>query len=61
MYMLLTRITEGLLQHGAKKILFLNGHGGNIPTLNRVCIELNKKGRLGRATELVGYGWTVKS
>ena len=47
MYMLLTRITEGLLQHGAKKILFLNGHGGNIPTLNRVCIELNKRGALG--------------
>ncbi|MGC2871885.1 creatininase family protein [Ihubacter sp. mB4P-1] len=47
MYHLLTRITDGLLAHGAKKILFLNGHGGNIPTLNRVCIELSRKGALG--------------
>ena len=47
MYLLLTRITEGLMHHGAKKILFLNGHGGNIPMLNRVCIELSKKGALG--------------
>ena len=47
MYQLLTRITDGLLAHGAKKILFLNGHGGNIPTLNRVCIELSRKGALG--------------
>ncbi|MEE0514930.1 MAG: creatininase family protein [Emergencia sp.] len=47
MHMLLTRITEGLMRHGAKKIVFLNGHGGNIPTLNRVCIELSQKGALG--------------
>ena len=47
MYMLLTRITDGLISHGAKKILFLNGHGGNIPTLNRVCVELSKKGVVG--------------
>lgn len=47
MYELLTRITDGLLAHGAKKILFLNGHGGNIPTLNRVCIELSRKHALG--------------
>lgn len=47
MYLLLTRITEGLLSHGAKKILFLNGHGGNISTINRVCIELSRKGALG--------------
>ncbi len=47
MYMLLTRITDGLISHGAKKILFLNGHGGNIPTLNRVCVELSKKGVIG--------------
>lgn len=47
MYMLLTRITDGLISHGAKKILFLNGHGGNIPTLNRVCVELSKKGAVG--------------
>ena len=44
---LLTRITDGLISHGAKKILFLNGHGGNIPTLNRVCVELSKKGVVG--------------
>ena len=44
MYLLLTRITEGLISHGAKKILFLNGHGGNISTINRVCIELSRKG-----------------
>ena len=54
MYLLLTRITEGLLSHGAKKILFLNGHGGNIPTLNRVCIELSQKGALG-----VSLNWWI--
>ncbi len=47
LYLLLTEITDGLIHHGARKILFLNGHGGNIPTLNKVCIELSKKGALG--------------
>lgn len=47
MYLLLTRITEGLISHGAKKILFLNGHGGNISIINRVCIELSRKDALG--------------
>ena len=61
MYMLLTRITDGLISHGAKKILFLNGHGGNIPTLNRVCVELSKKRRGRRPTQLVDHGRTAES
>ena len=33
--------------HGARRFLFLNGHGGNLPALEQVALKLNSQGDLG--------------
>ena len=47
LYMIVKKIVEGLLNHGGRKIVFLNGHGGNIATLNKICLELDAINCLG--------------
>lgn len=47
LYDLLTKITEGLYHNGVRKFFFVNGHGGNIPSLERVCYDLDSKGAVG--------------
>ena len=44
LYLVMTRICESLYVHGARKFVILNGHGGNIPVLDRVALDLQKKG-----------------
>ena len=46
LYDLMTRITDSLYQHGARKFVILNGHGGNTRTLWRVGTDLQRKGGL---------------
>ena len=46
LYQLLYKIMESLYEHGARKFLILNGHGGNIKTIERVGLEFEKKGAL---------------
>ncbi len=46
LYLVMSRIAEQLCEMGAKKIVFLNGHGGNTPVLTRVGLEMEKKGVL---------------
>lgn len=46
LYQYLTRVVQGLYNHGARKILILNGHGGNIKTIERVGMDFEKKGAL---------------
>lgn len=43
-YLVMSRIAEQLRTMGAKKIVFLNGHGGNTPALARVGVDMDKKG-----------------
>lgn len=40
-------IVYSLMRHGVKKFVFLNGHGGNIAVLRRICEELSEQGALG--------------
>ncbi len=47
LYTVVSKVVEGLWSHGARKILFLNGHGGNVSTLEKVSLELDEKGGLG--------------
>lgn len=47
LYMIMTKIVDSLLSHGIEKVVFLNGHGGNISTLNKICLELDSIGCLG--------------
>jgi creatinine amidohydrolase len=46
LYAVITKITQSLYAHGARKFLFLNGHGGNIATLDRVGLDLLQQGAL---------------
>lgn len=46
LYQVLTKITQGFKSHGVRKFVVLNGHGGNIPVLNRVALDLQKEGCL---------------
>lgn len=46
LYLVMSRIISQLYQMGARKILFINGHGGNTPALTRVSLAMEKKGML---------------
>lgn len=39
-----SNIVESLMQHGVKRFLFLNGHGGNSPALEAVSLTIYHKG-----------------
>ena len=45
LYDLVTRIADQLYGHGIRHFVFLNGHGGNTPVLQRVCMDLDEIGR----------------
>lgn len=38
------QLFENLYQHGARKFVVLNGHGGNVSTIQRIGMEYDKKG-----------------
>ena len=46
LYQVLKAVTESLRSHGARRFVVLNGHGGNIPALDRVALDLEKEGCL---------------
>jgi len=46
LYAVIGRICEELYNHGARHFIVLNGHGGNVPILDRVALDLYKKGAL---------------
>lgn len=46
LYQYVYQIVDGLYNHGARKILVLNGHGGNIKTIERIGLEFDKKGAM---------------
>ncbi|MBE6012903.1 MAG: creatininase family protein [Lachnospiraceae bacterium] len=46
LYQVLSKIVDGLYSAGARKFIFLNGHGGNIPSLEAIGCDISKKGGL---------------
>ena len=47
LYDLMTRIVDQLYGFGIRKFVFLNGHGGNTPVLQRVALELDERHAMG--------------
>ena len=47
LYQVLEKVTDGLYRAGARHFVFLNGHGGNTSSIERVCYALSKHGALG--------------
>ncbi|HWP80808.1 MAG TPA: creatininase family protein [Candidatus Acidoferrum sp.] len=45
-YQMMSKICDNLYRHGARKFVFLNGHGGNIIPLERVGFDLDRKGAM---------------
>lgn len=46
LHLVISRIADQLEKMGTKKIIFINGHGGNTPVLTRIGLEMEKKGVL---------------
>lgn len=46
LYLFCKQIFESLYHHGARKFVFLNGHGGNMKMIERLALEYEKKGCL---------------
>jgi len=46
-YQVMKKIVVSLQKHGAKKFVFMNGHGGNVKVLQKICLELDDTGCLG--------------
>lgn len=44
MYQVLKQITESLYEHGARRFLVINGHGGNVHPLDRLSLEWHRRG-----------------
>ncbi len=44
LYQVFTRITQGYRAHGVRRFVVLNGHGGNIPVLDQVALDLQRQG-----------------
>jgi creatinine amidohydrolase len=44
MYALLKRIADSLAAHGARRFVVVNGHGGNTDPLDRVSLDLHRRG-----------------
>ena len=55
LYMLVSRVVDELYKFGIRKFVFLNGHGGNTATLQRVCVDLDSKNALGAVLNW----WTI--
>ena len=46
LYTVMKAVAESLYKHGARRFVFLNGHGGNTNAISRVGLELNKNGAI---------------
>lgn len=46
LYQFLNQVVQNLYNHGARKILILNGHGGNIKVIERLGLDFEKKGAM---------------
>ena len=47
LYQVIGKVADGLYEAGARHFVFVNGHGGNASSIERVCYDLSKKGAIG--------------
>jgi creatinine amidohydrolase len=59
LYAVVSKITESLYHHGARKFLFMNGHGGNNAALQQVCMDLDRKNAMGCILNWWTLAWTL--
>jgi len=44
MHQVMQRIADSLVEHGAKRFVVINGHGGNSNPLDRISLDLHRRG-----------------
>lgn len=44
LYMLLSRVTKAMMQHGVRRFVVINGHGQNTPAIDQVSLEVYRAG-----------------
>lgn len=44
LYTVISRVTGSLMQHGARRFLVINGHGGNNPAIDRAALDVYHAG-----------------
>ncbi len=59
LYLFCKQIFESLYNHGARKFVFLNGHGGNIKMIERLGLEFEKRGCLVAALNWWLMAWDM--
>ena len=59
LYLFCKQIFESLYNHGARKFVFLNGHGGNMKMLERLGLEFEKRGCLVAALNWWLMAWDM--
>lgn len=46
LYQYVKQVVDSLYRHGARKFVFLNGHGGNVNPITRIGLEYDEKGAM---------------
>lgn len=59
LYTVLRSIAFSLMQHGARRFLVLNGHGGNNPSIDKMALEVYHAGGICAQHRLVEPGGTA--
>ena len=44
LYMLLSKVTKAMMQHGVRRFAVINGHGGNTPAIDQAALEVYRAG-----------------
>lgn len=44
LYMLLSRVTKAMMQHGVRRFVVINGHGQNTPAIDQASLEVYRAG-----------------
>lgn len=47
LYQVIKKIIDSMVQYGAKRFIFLNGHGGNVTAIEKACLDLDEMGYIG--------------
>lgn len=61
LYEVVLRILSGMMQHGARRMIVLNGHGPNTGPVERAALALNRKGALVSCLNWWRYVWDINS
>ncbi len=61
LYQVLEKVVMGMYKHGARKFIILNGHGGNIKTIEKVGLLVEEKGGLLACLNWWLMAWDMKA